>query len=239
LTTSRSARLLRAANRHARLVHALACALMALPALLIAWDWARGTLATNPLEQLIRAHGEWALNLLLAVLAITPLRHALVHASRRLDRRWGRRWADWNWLIRLRRPIGLASFFYALAHVGLYAAFDVGWDWSEFAIDLRNKPFVLAGIATFALLLPLAITSTDAWMRRLKRGWKRLHTLVYPAAMLAVLHFVWLSKPGVQRPYIYGLLLALLLLYRVAVRWLARDTAVAPPPDEEAAEREQ
>ena len=123
--------------------------------------------------------------LLTCVLALTPLRHALVWLSRRLGTRWGRRFSDWNWLVYLRRPLGLASFVYASAHLALYATLDLDLQWHEFVLDLDGKRFVLAGLAAFALLVPLAVTSTDAWMRRLKRNWKRVHWLVYPAALLA------------------------------------------------------
>ncbi len=163
---------------------------------------------------------------LIAVLAVTPLRHALVAASRLLGTHWGRRFADWNWLIRLRRPIGLASFAYALAHVSLYAWFDLDLDWLEFAVDIRRKPYVLAGFAAFLLLAPLALTSSDAWVRRLKRRWKLVHSLIYPAAVLVALHFAWLSKPGVTAPYGYVLAIFALLIYRVLVRW--RPTKGAP-----------
>jgi sulfoxide reductase heme-binding subunit YedZ len=184
------------------------------------WDAAGGSLGANALDRVLRTPGRWALILLLVVLSATPLRHALVYAARRQRIRFGRRLADWNWLIRLRRPLGLASFFYALAHVVLYLSLDAGFRGDELANDLRNKPFIIAGAGAFLLLLPLAVTSTDSWMRRLKRDWKRLHLLVYPAAILAALHFFWLSKPGVGDPYAYALVLVFLLGYRVAARWL-------------------
>lgn len=228
---------LRAANRHPRALTALGYALAALPALLLAWQTARGTLGINPLEILVRRPGHWALVLLTCVLALTPLRHALVWISRRLGARWGRRFSDWNWLVYLRRPLGLASFAYASAHLALYAALDLDLQWHEFVLDLDGKPFVLAGLAAFVLLVPLAVTSTDAWMRRLKRNWKRVHWLVYPAALLAALHFVWLSKPGVPDPYGYGAVILALLAYRVVVR--CRPAPGAPAmPEAEAAERQ-
>jgi len=142
-------------------------AALALPALFVAGEAARGTLGVNPLERLIREPGHWALMLLLAVLSITPLRHAGVRVARGLGHvghetglfvpRWGRRLADWNWLVRLRRPLGVASFCYALAHVALYATLDAGLQWREFVGDARDKPFVLAGLAAFVLLIPLAV----------------------------------------------------------------------------------
>ncbi|NRF68469.1 sulfoxide reductase heme-binding subunit YedZ [Aquincola sp. S2] len=192
---------------------------LALPAIVFfARDWA-GPAGINPLERLVREPGWWALTFLLATLAITPLRHAGVRVAKWCGTRWGRRLADWNWLVRLRRWLGLASFAYALAHVAVYATLDLGLQWREFVADLRAKPFMVAGLAAFVLLIPLAVTSTDAWMRRLKRNWKRLHWLVYPAGVLAVLHFVWLSKPGVLQPYAYALALGVLLGWRVVVHW--------------------
>lgn len=215
-----TARLLSAVNRHGHAVAWFACTLAVLPMAALAWDTFSGQLGANPLERVLRTPGRWALILLLVVLSATPLRHALAFGARRTGVRYGRRLADWNWMIQLRRPLGLVSFFYALTHVALYLSLDAGLNWHELAKDLRNKPFILAGLAAFLLLVPLALTSTDAWMRRLKRGWKRLHLLVYPAAILAILHFIWLTKPGVGDPYVYALVLALLLGYRITARLL-------------------
>lgn len=209
---------LKAANRYPIRVSGIVWVLMTLPAAFTACASITGSLGPNPLEQIIRQPGKWALIFLLLVLTLTPLRQALVKISRRLGWSWGRRMADWNWLIRLRRHIGLASFFYASGHVVLYGTFDLGWDWHEFVEDAGHKPFVLAGVTAIVLLTPLAITSTDAWMRRLKRNWKRLHWLIYPAALFAVLHFIWLSKPGMHRPYAYAAVLVVLLGYRVVMR---------------------
>jgi sulfoxide reductase heme-binding subunit YedZ len=217
---SRTARLLSAANRHSLALAWSGCVLAVMPAAILGWDAVNGSLGANPLDRVLRTPGRWALILLLVALTATPLRHALAFAARHSGIRYGRRLADWNWLIRLRRPLGLASFFYALAHVVLYLSLDAGFSGAELADDLRNKPYIIAGLGAFLLLLPLAVTSTDAWMQRLKRNWKRLHLLVYPAAILAVLHFAWLSKSGARDFYAYALVLGLLLGYRVAARWL-------------------
>lgn len=212
-------RLLAAANRHGFALACAACVLAALPALALGWALASGELTPNPLESLQRTLGRWALILLLVVLAATPLRHALAMSARRLGSTMGRRLDDWNWMIRLRRPLGIACFLYALAHVAVYLWLDIAFTWSQLALDLREKPYIWAGLAAFVLLLPLALTSTDAWVRRLKGDWKRLHWLVYPAAILAVLHFVWLTKPGIGDPDAYAIVLAVLLGYRVVARW--------------------
>lgn len=221
-------RLLAAANRRSFALACVGSLLAALPAVTLGLGLATGELAPNPLEILQRTLGRWALILLLVVLAATPLRHALAMGARRMGATCGRRLDDWNWMIRLRRPLGIACFLYALAHVVVYLWLDIAFAWNQLAVDLREKPFIWAGLAAFILLLPLALTSTDAWVRRLKGDWKRLHWLVYPTAVLAVLHFVWLTKPGIGDPYGYAIALAVLLGYRVVARWLrSRDPVEA------------
>jgi sulfoxide reductase heme-binding subunit YedZ len=196
-------------------VTALAAVAAALPGAGLLAGLALGSLGPNPLEALIRESGRWTFILLLVTLALTPLRHALTQVARLCRARFGRRPADWNWMVRLRRPAGLACFCYAAAHAALYLCLDAGLDAATVLADLREKPFVGAGLAAFLLLVPLAITSSDAWMRRLKRGWKRLHRAVYAIGVLSAMHFLWLSKPGVDAPYAYAAAVALLLGYRV------------------------
>jgi sulfoxide reductase heme-binding subunit YedZ len=218
-----------AANRSPRTVACIACALLAMPALDTGWDTMRGTLGINLLETLIRTYGRWAFTWLLAALAMAPLRHALVRYAQWGCWSYGRRLSDWNWLIRLRRQVGLASFFYAVVHLALYVDLDLDFSWTGFVGDLRGKPYIVLGVVAFILLLPLAITSTDVWMRRLQRNWKRLHMLVYPAAVLAMAHFLLLTKPGVADPLPYGAALALLLVCRLAERRLHKDAQPARP----------
>lgn len=215
---SRALGLLRGANSNPLLLERCSFVLLAMPALGLAWSAAAGALGANPHEQLIRAPGYWALVLLLATLTLSPLRQMMTLLARATRWRAGKRFSDWNWLIRLRRPCGLASFFYASAHLALYATLDLGLDWRQWLRDALDKPYIMAGAAALLLLLPLAMTSTDGWMRRLKRNWKRLHKLVYPAAVLAAMHFLWLSKPGVDTPYHFALVLVVLLGSRVVLR---------------------
>jgi methionine sulfoxide reductase heme-binding subunit len=226
------ARALKAANQRYFIVACIASSLAALPMAILAWDAANRSLGPNPLERLLREPGRWSLILLLIVLLATPLRRALTHVMRKTGIRYGRRLADWNWMIRLRRPLGLASFFYAVLHMVWYVWLDLRFDWDQLISDFSNKPYIVAGLAAFLLLAPLAATSTDGWMRRLKRNWKRLHFLIYPAAILAVLHFVWLSKQGVSDPYDYALVLAMLLGYRVVARWQRLPEFMESPGDE-------
>ncbi|HVK54773.1 MAG TPA: protein-methionine-sulfoxide reductase heme-binding subunit MsrQ [Burkholderiales bacterium] len=226
------ARALRAANQRYFVLTCITSLLAVLPMAILGWDAAHKSLGPNPLERLLRAPGRWALILLLIVLLATPLRRVLTHVMRKTGIRYGRRLADWNWMIRLRRPLGLASFFYAVIHVGWYVWLDLRFNWDELIRDLSNKPYIVAGMAAFLLLAPLAVTSTDGWMRRLKRNWKRLHFLIYPAAILAVLHFVWLSKEGVRDPYDYALALAVLLGYRIVALWLRLPEIMESPGGE-------
>jgi sulfoxide reductase heme-binding subunit YedZ len=154
----------------------------------------------NPTEALTRALGEWALYLLLVTLAITPLR----------------RLGGQAWLIRLRRMLGLFAFFYACLHVAAYLWLGQLFDWSGIGHDILKRPFIVAGMIVFVLLLPLAITSNKVMIRQLGgRRWQKLHRLIYLAAMLAVLHYTWMVKVDAKQPAIFGILLAILLGLRL------------------------
>lgn len=214
----RLSRGLQCLDRHPRSLLGLACLLLAGPALHLAWRGLSGRLGVNAAEVLLHRCGETALDLLLAVLMVTPLRLLLVALASCCGAPAGRRAADWAWLHRLRRPIGIACALYATAHLGLYAVLDLGLDAAAFVADLRDKPFVGAGVAAFGLLLPPALTSSDAWMRRLKRRWRQLHWCVHPAAVLALLHLAWLSKPGSPAPFAYAGVAGVLFVQRM-LRW--------------------
>jgi sulfoxide reductase heme-binding subunit YedZ len=189
--------------------------LCGLPAAALIWKFERGLLGINPLETLMGTTGKWALIMLLVTLGMTPLRRSLVKLSRHLHSGYGKRLSDWNWIIRLRRMLGNYSFFYASVHLFIYLHFDLGWDWLSFGDDVREKSYILAGLSAFVLLAPLAATSTDGMMRRLGRGWRRLHRLVYLILVIVLLHFWWQVKTGVYTPWPYTALAALLLGYRL------------------------
>ena len=159
-----------------------------------------GGLGANPIAEALNELGLVALVLLIASLALSPLRTVL----------------GWTWPIRIRRMLGLLAFSYAALHVSVYVGLDQAFDWRTIATDVSKRKFIFVGFAAFTLLIPLAVTSTNAAVRRMGYvKWSRLHTLVYPAALLAVIHFVWRVKKDIREPVVYGLILGTLLLVRV------------------------
>ncbi len=193
--------------------------LCSLPALWLAGEWACGALGPNPLDRLLHFSGRSALLLLLLTLSVSPLRKLSVRLARTVHARLGKRMADWNWLIRLRRQLGLFTFAYALLHVAIYVALDVGPNWAAVWEDGLERRFVAVGWVGLVLLLPLAATSTHAAMRALGVWWRRLHLLAYAAAALGLAHFGWQAKTGAEWPWPETLLLALLLGSRLHAWW--------------------
>lgn len=161
-----------------------------------------GTLV-NPIEWITRSTGTWALVMLLATLAITPLRQLT-----------GR-----SYLVRLRRMLGLFAFFYAVLHLLIYLVLDQYFDVRAIGHDILKRPFITVGALAWCLLLILAVTSTQNQMRRLGRTWQKLHRLVYVAAILGVLHYWWLVKKDLTQPSLYAAALAILLGWRVLWHW--------------------
>ena len=172
---------------------------------------ARDGLGANPIEAIQHDTGSWALRFLFASLAVTPLR----------------RLAGAAFLAPYRRSFGLLAFGYASLHLLTYAVLDLGLDWREIAEDVLERPYVTAGLTAFLCLLPLALTSTRGWQRRLGRRWTQLHRLVYVAAAAAVTHFLWGVKADVREPLLWAAALALLLGARVWHRLAGRPGAGA------------
>ena len=133
-----------------------------------------------------------------------------------------RRWSGWTFLLRFRRQLGLFAFFYACLHLLTWVWLDQGFAWTAMGEDILERPYITLGMAALALMLPLALTSTNAMMRRLGAQWRRLHRAVYGIGVLAILHFLWLTKADYLEPALYGLLLAGLLLARLPWRRRAR-----------------
>ena len=166
-----------------------------------------GGLGANPVEYITHTTGEWTLRLLLATLAITPLRHLTGRA----------------WLVRLRRMVGLFAFFYLTLHFTTYVVLDASLDPAYIVEDVADRLYITAGFAAFVMLVPLAATSTNAMVRRLgPLRWRRLHRLVYVAGICGVLHYLWLVKADLREPLIYAGVLAALLAARLpaAVKWM-------------------
>lgn len=156
-------------------------------------------LGANPIEAITRSLGDWALRFLLLTLTITPLR----------------RLTGWRWLLGYRRMLGLYSFFYACLHLLSYIVLDQFFYWPEIWADIIKRPYITVGMISFLLLIPLAITSTTGWMRRLGRNWQRLHRLVYLIGIGAVLHYYMLVKADTSEPLLYALILFVLMLLRI------------------------
>jgi sulfoxide reductase heme-binding subunit YedZ len=170
-----------------------------------------GNLGVNPAETIQLTTGRWALKFLLLSLAITPVR----------------RLTGWNILIQYRRMLGLFAFFYATLHFTAYWAFDLGFAFGAMVADVVKRPFITMGFAAFLLLIPLALTSTKGWIRRLGKRWALLHRLVYIAAIFAIVHFAWKVKVFTGDPVIYAAILTALLGFRVV--WALRARAKAAP----------
>jgi len=203
------------ARHHFGKLRAASFVVCACPALWLLGEWWAEALGINPLNRMLHFTGRWALIMLTVTLAVTSVRRLSVRLSQVAHARYGKRLADWNWLIRLRRQFGLFTFFYACLHLAVYVAFDVGLDIRSIRDDALDRPFVLVGLAAFALLVPLAATSNQAAMRAMGRAWRRLHMLSYLIAVLGIVHFWLQAKVGDTRAMPYALVLGVLLVSRL------------------------
>jgi sulfoxide reductase heme-binding subunit YedZ len=205
-----------------------------IPLAWLATGAATDRLGADPVETILHESGQWALRMLLVGLAVTPARRLLGLA----------------WLAPHRRTFGLLAYAYASLHFATYLVLDLGLDLGELAGDVLERPYITVGFTTWALLTPLALTSTRRAMRRLGRHWQSLHRLVYAAAIGAVVHFLWSVKADPTEPLVYGAITAVLLLVRLywmvgrksrsyaTLRRSSRDGAarsVATGPSDEAA----
>lgn len=175
-------------------------ALSFLPAALLAWNALHDALGANPIERLELETGRWTLRFLAATLAISPLRRA----------------TGWNELIKLRRMLGLFTFSYATLHLSMFIGLDMFFDVGDIVEDVAEHLYITVGMATYLLLIPLAVTSTKGWIRRLGgRRWQRLHQLVYLAAIGGTVHYLWAVKKDTLNPLIYAAIFAVLLGVRL------------------------
>ncbi len=156
-------------------------------------------LGADPAKVIVKELGFWAITLLWLTLSVTP----------------GIKLLGWRWLMSFRRMLGLYTFFYAVLHLLSFATFLVGWRWDILLTELTKRPYIVVGSLALLLLIPLTFTSTKAMQRRLGRRWKKLHSLVYPISLLAMLHFIWQIRSDFGQQLIFAILLAILLGYRL------------------------
>lgn len=168
------------------------------PFCLLLYNGFTNNLTANPIKEITHFTGEWTLNLLLATLAVTPLRKITGNNS----------------LIRYRRMLGLFTFFYACLHFSTYLVLDQFFDWNEIVLDVAKRPYITVGFTAFTLLIPLAVTSTNKMVQRLGNNWRKLHKLIYLIGALAIVHYLWLVKADLLPPIIYGVILCVLLALR-------------------------
>jgi methionine sulfoxide reductase heme-binding subunit len=174
------------------------------PAFVLTWKGFHHGLGANPIDVITRTTGRWTLTFLLITLSVTPVRKL----------------SGLAWLIRFRRMLGLFAFFYGSLHLMTYVWLDKFFDVHAMLHDIAKRRFITAGMTAWSLMLPLALTSTTGWIRRLGgKRWQKLHRLIYFSAAAGVVHFIWLVKADLRRPLTYGAVLAVLLAYRL-IAWL-------------------
>jgi sulfoxide reductase heme-binding subunit YedZ len=175
-------------------------ALCLAPLLLLGWGAYQGELGANPIERITHETGVWTLRFLCITLAVTPLRSLLGLPD----------------LIRFRRMLGLWAFFYGVLHLTTWLWLDKFFDMQEMIADVLKRRFITVGMLGFLLMLPLALTSTTGWIRRLGgKRWQMLHRLIYISAIAGVVHYWWLVKSDITRPLMYGVIVGVLLAYRI------------------------
>jgi methionine sulfoxide reductase heme-binding subunit len=185
----------------------------------LAWKGFHDRLGANPVDVITRSTGKWTLTFLLITLSVTPLRKL----------------ASSPWLVRFRRMLGLFAFFYGSLHLMTYVWLDKFFDVNAMLHDIAKRRFITAGMTAWSLMLPLALTSTAGWIRRLGgQRWQSLHRLIYFSATAAVIHFIWLVKADLRRPLTYGAVLCALLALRAVfwatAKWRGRQAVAARVP---------
>lgn len=189
-----------------------------LPSLLLAWGYYRQDLGINPFAKLAQTTGQLALTCLIISLAVTPVRRWLTIIFCMFPSlRWGKRLSDWNILIRMRRMVGLYSFYYASLHFWVYLYLEMDFYWKDILLDVLDRQPVIIGLITWLGLLVLSLTSLDAIRKKMRIWWRRTHRLVYPISLLAVLHYAFVVKATNSLPYLYLVIVSVLLIHRILV----------------------
>lgn len=201
-------------EKFARVLKVFAFVVCLGPAFVLVWKGFHNHLGANPIDVITRSTGKWTLTFLLITLSVTPLRRITGLA----------------WLIRFRRMLGLYAFFYGSLHLMTYVWLDKFFDVHDMLHDIAKRRFITAGLTAWTLMLPLALTSTAGWIRRLGgKRWQKLHRLIYLSAAAGVVHFIWLVKADLRRPLTYGFVLAILLAFRL-IAWLRTRLRPRPAP---------
>ena len=182
------------------------------PLAYIAWKLATNRLGANPIRELEIETGLWTLRLLAVTLAITPFRRAF----------------GWNWLVKYRRMLGLFTFAYACVHLSMWVGVDWFFAWSDMWGEIVKHKYILIGMTTWLIMLPLALTSTKGSVRRLGKRWTTLHRLVYAAAITGTIHYLWAVKKDTFFPLVYLAAFVLLLGYRVIAAARKKTTPATP-----------
>jgi methionine sulfoxide reductase heme-binding subunit len=181
-----------------------------IPAAVLTWAALHDRLGANPISEITHVTGNWTIRFVLITLSITPIRKL----------------TGWNPIIRYRRMLGLFAFFYATLHFLTYIVLDQNLGWSYIGGDIAKRPYITVGFLGFVLLIPLALTSTAGWIRRLGgKRWQQIHRLIYVTAIAGVIHYWWLVKSDIRQPLAYGAILAVLFAIRV---WFTLRRGPAP-----------
>ena len=199
-----------------RLIRPALWLLVLVPAIVLVAQLLLNQLGAEPIESLEHASGEWALRLLAASLAVTPLM----------------RLTGWGWLVAQRRFLGLAAFFWAMGHLSVYIVLDQFFDWPEIVKDVLKHLYITVGMLAFVLMIPLALTSTKSSIRRLGgQRWNQLHRLVYVTAVAGCVHYLWAVKKDIAEPLLYAAVFVVLFALRLVLRKPGpRTSRPLPPP---------
>jgi methionine sulfoxide reductase heme-binding subunit len=208
--------LARAESPLRRLIRPALWLLVLVPAIVLVAQLLLNQLGAEPIESLEHASGEWALRLLAASLAVTPLM----------------RLTGWGWLVAQRRFLGLAAFFWAMGHLSVYIVLDQFFDWPEIVKDVLKHLYITVGMLAFVLMIPLALTSTKSSIRRLGgQRWNQLHRLVYVTAVAGCVHYLWAVKKDIAEPLLYAAVFVVLFVLRLVLRKPGpRPSRPLPPP---------
>jgi methionine sulfoxide reductase heme-binding subunit len=193
-----------------KLIKALVFTLALGPFLYLLFRTLTGRLTANPVEDIELTTGIWTFRLLILTLAVTPLRRV----------------TGWNQVIQYRRMLGLFVFFYGTLHFLTYLTFDQVFSLAGMLKDVAKRPFILMGFTAFVAMIPLAITSTKGWIRRLGRRWQTLHRLIYVTGVAASIHYLWKVKVAIGSPVYYAIVMGILLGFRMI--WSLRRARLAP-----------